>query len=64
MTVKTIQITLPDDVHQRLRNYAWETKQTMADAARTVFAHCLPPLPGEEPEVTRVEQERGRDAQT
>ncbi len=56
--MKTIQLILPDDVHQRLRYYAMQTKQTMADAARMVFASCLPDLPGQGAEDAQGEERK------
>lgn len=47
--MKTVQITISEEVHQRLRYYAWKTRQTMGDAHRQVLEHCLPWLPGQEP---------------
>ncbi len=62
--VKTIQITISEDIHERLRFYAWKTRQTMGDAHRQVLAYSLPHVPGHEPqdaEPTNDNQADGED---
>jgi hypothetical protein len=46
--MKTIQITISEDIHERLRFYAWKTRQTMGDAHRQVLDYSLPHVPGNE----------------
>jgi predicted DNA-binding protein len=40
--MKTIQITLPDDLHQRLKDTAWSRRKTQADTLRDVLDENLP----------------------
>ncbi len=43
--MRNINIALPDETHQRLRDFAWVNRMTMADALRFVLDRCLPAVP-------------------
>jgi hypothetical protein len=59
--MKTIQITISEDIHERLRFYAWKTRQTMADAHRQVLAYSLPQVPGNERQDAKPEHDTQAD---
>lgn len=42
--MKNINVAIDDDVHARLREYAWINRMTLANALRYTLDHCLPPL--------------------
>jgi hypothetical protein len=41
--MKTVQITLPDELHQRLKDVAWSRRKTLADTFRAILDENLPP---------------------